>query len=415
VSEPTYSFCPSAFVRERTYRLKLDGFEWHDGRRGGRNAYSDIVRVEVCKERFLGSSASYWRCVLYPALGHKIHLGAASRCGLRRIEDRTASYIPFIKELEDRIAAANPRRVKVEGETWLSWSEQRLGQVAVSILRSMRHLDTNRCSDFAAWLLRRIGPRLRAHRTARSQLSAAFPEKSTAEIDVILNGMWDNLARSVIEYSRLDLLWDQDLTHRSSGRIEADHSTIERWACIVRDAGPVLGFGAHLANWELAAIGMSGQGRLSATAMRTPRIRAIAEELIRIRARAGCNPIPTGPHALRQIKGALERGAVVGMLVDQYQANGVDVVFFGRRCRMNPILVRLARMFDAQIYGGRIIRLPDRRFRYEIVGPITPARDTAGKIEISGTVQIIASIIEGWIREHPEQWMWTHRLWREST
>ena len=412
VSELTYSFCPSVFTRERTYRLGPDGLDWHDGRRAGHTAYNEIVRIEVCKERFLGSSASYWRCMLYPQRGGRIRLGAASRCGLRRIEDRTASYVPFIKELEARIAAANPRRVMAEGQTWLGRIEQWLGRGSVSLLRGVRRLDPDRCADGAAWVLRRVGPWLRGHRTAQAQISAAFPEKSAREIEQILSGMWDNLARSIVEYARLDLIWDHDLVHPSSGRIEIDEDTIERWGRIVRDERPLLGFAAHLGNWELAAVAMSGHGRASAIAMRMPGIRAIAQELIRVRTKAGCTPIPTGAGALSEIKARLKRGALIGMLVDQYQADGIDVVLFRRRCRMNPVLVRLARMFNAQIYGGRIIRLPDRHFRYEIVGPIEPVRDAAGKIEVEGTMQIIAGIIEGWIREHPEQWMWLHRLWR---
>ena len=31
---------------------------------------------------------------------------------------------------------------------------------------------------------------------------------------------------------------------------------------------------------------------------------------------------------------------------------------------------------------------------------------------IAGTMQIVMSVIEGWIREHPEQWLWQHRRWR---
>ena len=43
---------------------------------------------------------------------------------------------------------------------------------------------------------------------------------------------------------------------------------------------------------------------------------------------------------------------------------------------------------------------------------IAPARDAQGKIDIAGTMQIITDVIEGWIREHPEQWLWLHRRWR---
>jgi len=412
VSELTYSFRPGRFARERTYRLRADGVAWQDGRRGGSVPYADVGRIEVCKERFLGSSASYWRCVLYPKAGRKIRLGAASRSGLRRIEDRTEAYIPFVKELEARVATANPRRIMVDGETLLGRIEQGVGRLAVWLLRAMRHTDPDRCADIAAWVLRRVGPRLRGHRTARSQLVAAFPEKSADEIELILRGMWDNLARSVVEYCVLDLLWDHDLVRAGTGRIEVDQASMDRWAGLLAEERPCLGFAAHLANWELAAIAMSVHGRQAAIPMRTPKIRALAEELIRIRTKSGCTPIPSGPDAIGRIRTALNHGALVGMLVDQHQADGIEVEFFGRRCRMNPIFVRLARVFNAQIYGARVIRLPGRRFRYELVGPLEPVRDAAGRIETAATMQVIASIIEGWIRQHPEQWMWLHRMWR---
>jgi lauroyl/myristoyl acyltransferase len=35
-----------------------------------------------------------------------------------------------------------------------------------------------------------------------------------------------------------------------------------------------------------------------------------------------------------------------------------------------------------------------------------------GKIDVAATMQVITSIIEGWVREHPEQWIWAHRRWR---
>ena len=109
---------------------------------------------------------------------------------------------------------------------------------------------------------------------------------------------------------------------------------------------------------------------------------------------------------------ALGRGVHIGMLVDQYYGRGVDVVFFGRRTRANPLLARLARHFDCPIHGTRVVRLPNHRFRAELTEEIKPVRDAEGKIDIAGTTQVIMSIIEGWIREHPEQWLWLHRRWR---
>jgi KDO2-lipid IV(A) lauroyltransferase len=61
----------------------------------------------------------------------------------------------------------------------------------------------------------------------------------------------------------------------------------------------------------------------------------------------------------------------------------------------------------------RIIRLPDpNRFRGELTEPIEVPRDAEGRVDVAATMQVVTSIIEGWVREHPEQWLWLHRRWR---
>jgi KDO2-lipid IV(A) lauroyltransferase len=122
--------------------------------------------------------------------------------------------------------------------------------------------------------------------------------------------------------------------------------------------------------------------------------------------------IATGLDAPVRIADALKRGAHVGMLVDQYYVRGVEVTFFGRSTRANPLLARLAQHFHCPIHGARIIRLPDHRFRAEITEAIAPVRGADGKIDIAGTMQVITNVVEGWISEHPEQWLWLHRRWR---
>jgi KDO2-lipid IV(A) lauroyltransferase len=101
------------------------------------------------------------------------------------------------------------------------------------------------------------------------------------------------------------------------------------------------------------------------------------------------------------------------MLVDQHFVKGVDVTFFGRRCKANPLIAQLARHTECPIHGTRVVRREDRnRFTIEMTEAIAPARDAQGRIDIQGTMQVITSVIEGWVREHPEQWLWLHRRWR---
>ena len=122
--------------------------------------------------------------------------------------------------------------------------------------------------------------------------------------------------------------------------------------------------------------------------------------------------IPAGRDAPLKLAEALKNGQHVGMLVDQYLSNGVEVTFFGRKTRANPMLARLLRQIECPIHGVRIIRLPGHRFRAELSEEVKPVRDAAGQIDIQGTMQAVTSVIEGWVREYPDQWLWLHRRWR---
>jgi KDO2-lipid IV(A) lauroyltransferase len=288
-----------------------------------------------------------------------------------------------------------------------------LGALAVGLLKVLRLANPDRMADFAGWLMRTVGPLLPENRIGRENLVAAFPEKSAAETNAILRGVWDNLGRMGAEFAHLDRLFDFDPEHpERRGRFEIAPENIERFRQLLNDGKPALIFAAHLANWELPAIAAAAYKLNSAVLYRRPNIAAIDRWLRETRTANMGELISTGLDAPLKIAEALERGAHVGMLVDQYYGRGVEVSFFGRRTMTNPLLARLARHFDCPIHGTRIIRLPGHRFRGEITDAVTPACDAEGKIDIAGTMQIITSVVEGWIREHPEQWLWLHRRWR---
>jgi len=65
------------------------------------------------------------------------------------------------------------------------------------------------------------------------------------------------------------------------------------------------------------------------------------------------------------------------------------------------------------VRGIRTVRLPDgNHFWSQVTDPLELPRDAQGEIDIQGTMQAITTVIEGWVREHPEQWLWLHRRWR---
>ncbi len=288
-----------------------------------------------------------------------------------------------------------------------------IGAVVVGALRLLQKTDPDKMGAVGAYVMRKVGPWLKEHKIARANLTAAFPEKSPSEIERILAGSWDNLGRVGIEIAHLDKLWDYDFDHpERARRIEIPPDSAAQFVQLREDGKPALIFCSHLANWELPAV-CAAKNRLDSAALyRRPNIAAIDAWLHETRDANMGTLVPTGLTAPVKIAHALHRGTHVGMLVDQYYVRGVEVDFFGLRTTANPLLARLARQIDCPIHGARIIRLPGRRFRVELTDAIAPALDAEGKLDVVATTQIIMATIEGWIREHPEQWLWQHRRWR---
>jgi Kdo2-lipid IVA lauroyltransferase/acyltransferase len=280
------------------------------------------------------------------------------------------------------------------------------------LLRAVRRFDLDRTADLGARLMRRLGPRLRGHRVARAQLAMAFPAKSEVEREQILADMWDNLGRVAGEYPHFDRLWDYDWATKTPGRITMDEASIGALTRLRAEGCGALMFAAHLANWEIPALAAPAIGREIALVFRAPRYAAFATALSKAREQEVAAVIPAGPDTQFRIREYLRRNWMVGLLIDQHSDRGIDVEFFGRTCKVNPMIARFARLFDCPIYGARAIRLEGSRFRFELNDPLTPPRDAEGKIDIAGTMQLITTTIEGWVREHPEQWLWIHRRWR---
>src|SRR6201992_1079375 len=287
-----------------------------------------------------------------------------------------------------------------------------VGAVTVAMLRTTRYFDPIKTANLFGRVTRGIAPLLREQRIGRANLTAAFPEKSPEEIEAILAGVWDNLGRVGAEFAHLDRVWDYEKAHRERSRIEVSPRSLELFHQLRLDGKPALIFASHLGNWELPAVGAVAHGLNAPILYRRPNSASADRIIQEIRAVKMGTLVPAGRDAPFRLADALQRGEHVAMLVDQYWSGGVEVTFFGRKTRANPTLARLLRQVECPVHGWRIVRLPGHRFRAEMTEKIQPVRDASGRIDIQGTTQAITSVIEGWIREYPEQWLWLHRRWR---
>jgi KDO2-lipid IV(A) lauroyltransferase len=299
---------------------------------------------------------------------------------------------------------AKPRSKLIDGT---------IGAITVGLLSAIKRMDRKRTANFAGAFMRTISPLLPENRIGRENLRAAFPDKSDAEIEKTLAGVWDNLGRIAVEFAHLDEFCIEGAGRQTPDVITHAPEAAGRYARMLESGKPMLGFSAHLANWELPAVVAKALVPQSAVLYRRPNIRPISNVIVKLRAPLMGDLVATGIDAPVKLARLSEAGVHVGMLVDQHFSKGVDVIFFGRRCRANPLIAMLARQTGRPIHGLRVVRKPDgNSFWVEITDPIDPVRDADGHIEIKGTMQTITSVIEGWIREHPEQWLWLHRRWR---
>ena len=287
-----------------------------------------------------------------------------------------------------------------------------VGALTILLLRTTRWFDPIKTANLFGRVARLIGPLTREQRIGRANLTAAFPEKSSQEIEAILAGVWDNLGRLGAEFAHLDHIWEHDPAFPEKSRIEILPRTHELFAQLRLDGKPALIFAGHLGNWELPAVAAVAHGLDAAILFRRPNSASANKIIEELRAVKMGTLIPAGRDAPIKLAEALRNGQHVAILVDQYFSNGVDVTFFGRKTKTNPTLARLLRQIECPVHGVRIIRLPGHRFRAELSDEVRPVRDASGQIDVQGTMQAITSVIEGWIREYPDQWLWLHRRWR---
>jgi KDO2-lipid IV(A) lauroyltransferase len=273
-----------------------------------------------------------------------------------------------------------------------------------------RFLGRRRATALSAGFTRLISPLIPENRLGAANLAAAFPEKSEAERRKILRGVWDNLARTAIEFAFLDQIFADFNIHRlETGTVTG--TGVEDFLRLREDNKPGLIFSAHLANWELPAIVARKFNLDLSILFRLPKNSLVAEDLMERRNQLMGNLVPSRLGTTFEIAGILAKGGHVGMLVDQRRHGSPLLPFLGRPAATSTLLARLAREYDCPVHGVRTIRLPGDRFRIELTPEIELPRDEEGLIDVMGATARINAIVEGWIREHPEQWLWLHNRW----
>ncbi|MDK4712055.1 lipid A biosynthesis lauroyl acyltransferase [Rhizobium sp. CNPSo 4039] len=284
-----------------------------------------------------------------------------------------------------------------------------VAQVIFGFLNFLKLFPADAGINFADRLTRKIGPRMRRHQLMLTNLRNAFPEKSETEIEEIARASWGNMGRLAAEYVFLDRLFDFDPHSDTPGRIEV--SGIPIFLDLRDNPRPFVVFTGHTGNFELLPVAGAAFGLTVTVLFRPPNNPYVARKVFDFRAKRMGNLVPSHAGSSFSLARELEAGRGVGVLVDQKFRKGLKTLFFGRDVKTNPLLPKLVRQFNCEVYPARCIRLPDNRYRLEIEPKLEMPRNEAGGLDLTATAQMLNDKVESWVRENPEQWLWYHDRW----
>ena len=288
-------------------------------------------------------------------------------------------------------------------EYWL------VARLAMGALWICRLLPAETALAFGEWVARRLGPLFGRHRVALTNLRAAYPEKPEEEIQQIASDMWAHMARLAVEYIYLAELFDFDPDNRSASRIEVEGEEI--FLRLRDEKKPHIIFTAHMGNFELLPIAAASFGLPVTALFRAPNNPYLADYILKTRRSSMGELLASRAGVSFALARILERGGNIGVLVDQKFQRGVCTTFFGRPCLTSPLLPKLARQYDCDVYPARSIRLPGNRYRLIVEDRLELPRTPEGIVDVPATAQLLNDVVERWVREDPAQWMWFHKRW----
>ncbi|ANM10965.1 MULTISPECIES: lipid A biosynthesis lauroyl acyltransferase [unclassified Rhizobium] len=285
-----------------------------------------------------------------------------------------------------------------------------VAQVMFGFLNVLKLFPADGAIRFADRMMRRLGRPTRRHRLMLVNLRNAFPEKNEAEIEEIALASWGNMGRLAAEYVFLDQLFDYDPEKTEPGRVEV--SGIPIFLDLRDNPRPFIVFTGHTANFELLPVAGAAFGLHVTVLFRPPNNPYVAKKVFDFRSARMGKLVPSHAGSSFALARQLEAGQGVGVLVDQKFRKGLKGTFFGREVKTNPLLPKLVRQFDCEVYPARCIRLPGNRYRLEIEPRLDMPRDAKGNLDLPAAAQLLNDKVESWVREYPEQWLWYHDRWQ---
>ncbi|HLH24010.1 MAG TPA: hypothetical protein VK066_15915 [Chloroflexota bacterium] len=170
--------------------------------------------------------------------------------------------------------------------------------------------------------------------------------------------------------------------------------------------------GGHIGNSDVGGAILAGRGypaHVIAETLQPPRWNTLVQET---RRQAGMQVIPVEAGA-REVLRVLRRNEVLAFLVDRpthRERSGVPVQFFGAWTRVPAGAATLALRTGASLIAACVVRA-GHGYEVHISPPLQIQRSGDLQADIQALTQQVMSALEGFIRQHPDQWFMFRPMW----
>ena len=241
-----------------------------------------------------------------------------------------------------------------------------------------------------------------------SNLKKAFPEKSEQEIKKIAFENYVSIGITFMEIMAFRKMSAKEITEL------VDVNNLELALGKVNAGNGTILLTAHFGNWELGALFMGlALNKQIDVLVKPQRNKLVAKWMSEVREKFGNKEVPLGI-SIRALYKTLVNGGVIGIVGDQRgkKEDGVIVNFFNQPTTTFKGFAALGIKNKVPTVLVLSLRLPNGKFRIDI--------DEINYDNLTGTLeeqikelnQRYISKLEAVIREHPEQWLWMHNIWK---
>jgi KDO2-lipid IV(A) lauroyltransferase len=255
-------------------------------------------------------------------------------------------------------------------------------------------------------LFYRLHPRLR--RVGARNLELAFPEKSVAEREQILKGVYLSLGRLLAEVPKFP-----DYSLKNIDRVAA-YDGLENYLAAHELGKGVLLMTAHFGGWEIGSFVHSMHGHWINIVVRDLDNPLLNRWVRHLRELHGNKTHDKDEYA-RGLIMAMKRGETVGALMDTNMTppQGVFVNYFGVPACTAVGIARVAMHTGAAVVPAFTLwDESERRYRIRFEPAIPTISTGNAEADAVTNTQNYTAAIERAVREHPDQWLWVHRRWK---